>query len=100
MTKDDIVQNPDPSLRQRSKRIGHIDDSIRALAQGMISATLDWERSRPHEVGAALAAIQIGQAYRLIVVRQDFEDRANPSFAVFINPEIVKQEGEPTADME
>jgi len=100
MTKQDIIQIPNPILRQRSKRIGHIDESVRQLAEDMITATLDWEASRPHEVGAALAAIQVAQAYRLIVVRQDFEDRGNPGFAVFINPEIVKAEGEPESDIE
>jgi peptide deformylase len=100
MTKNDIIHLPNPKLRQRSSRIGHIDGSIKQIAEDMIATTLDWEKSRPHEVGAALAAVQIGQLYRIIVIREDFEDRTNPSFAVFINPEIVKVEGEPITDME
>ncbi|HSX14453.1 MAG TPA: peptide deformylase [Candidatus Saccharimonadales bacterium] len=100
MTKDDIIHLPNPKLRQRSTKIGHVDASIRQLAENMIAATLDWEQSRPHELGAALAAIQVAQAYRLIIIRQDFENRANTSFMVFINAEIVKREGEPTHDME
>lgn len=66
----------------------------------MIAATLDWEETREHEFGAALAAIQVGQPYRLVVVRNDFEDKAEKSFGVFINPEIVKTEGTPTEAME
>lgn len=100
MTKNDIIHLPNPKLRQRSSRIGHIDASVQKLAEGMISATLDWEKTRPHEVGAALAAVQVGQLYRVIVIREDFEDRSNPGFAVFINPEIVKTEGQPQVDME
>ncbi len=100
MTKSDIIQLPNPKLRQRSTRIGHVDDSVRQLAHGMIEATLDWEKSRPHEVGAALAAVQIGETERLIIIREDVEDRSNQAFAVFINPEIVKFEGEPSKDME
>jgi len=87
-------------MGETSKRIGHIDASTRALAEDMIRATLDWENSREHEIGAALAAVQVGQLQRLIVVRNDFENREDDSFAVFINPEIVKVEGTPTEDME
>lgn len=100
MTKADIITLPDPRLRQRSKRIGHIDADIRQLAQNMMAATLDWEASREHEHGVALAAVQVGQLYRLIVVRHDFENKANREFGVFINPEIVKYEGEPEEDLE
>lgn len=100
MNKDDIIEIPTPKLRERSTRIGHVDATIRQLAEDMITATLDWEKTRPHEIGAALAAIQVGQAYRVVIIREDFEDRNNPGFAVFINPEIVKAEGEPETDIE
>ena len=100
MKKDDIIALPNPILRKRSIRIGHVDASTRQLAEGMMAATLDWESTRPHEIGAALAAIQVGQPYRVVVIREDFEDRDNPSFVVLVNPEIVKAEGEPESDME
>lgn len=98
--KDDIISLPDERLRQKSRRIGHIDASTEDLARHMIASTLDWEESRDHEFGAALAAIQLGQAYRVVVIRNDFEDKAEKSFGVFINPEIVKHEGEPEEAME
>ena len=100
MTANDIITIPNPLLRQRSQRVGHIDDEIRALAREMIVATLDWESTREHEFGAALAAVQVARAYRLIIIRDDFEDKANQSFSVFINPEIVKAEGELTEELE
>lgn len=100
MTSNDIITIPNPLLRERSKRIGHIDPSIQALAEGMIEATLEWEASREHEFGAALAAIQVAQAYRVVVVRNDFDDKANKSFTVLINPEIVKTEGAPIEELE
>ncbi len=100
MNLDDIITIPDPKLRERSKRIGHIDESTRRMARDMIAATLDWEASREHEFGAALAAVQVGQMDRLVVIRDDFDDKANKSFSVFINPEIVKAEGEPTEELE
>lgn len=66
----------------------------------MIASTLDWEASREHEFGAALAAVQLGTLERVVVVRNDFEDKAEKSFGVFINPEIVKREGVPEEAME
>ena len=100
MTSNDIITIPNPLLRQRSKRVGHIDQEILTLAEEMIAATLDWEASREHEFGAALAAVQVASPYRVVVVRDDFEDKANKSFSVFINPEIVKAEGELTEELE
>lgn len=100
MNRHQLITIPDPKLRQKSQRINHIDAEVRRLAEEMIAATLDWEDSREHEVGAALAAVQIGQMYRLIVVRNDFEDKDDKSFGVFINPQIVKQEGVPTEELE
>lgn len=100
MTVNDIITIPNPLLRERSKRIGHIDGSTQALAEGMISATLEWEASREHEFGAAMAAIQVAQPYRIVVIRNDFDDKADKSFTVFINPEIVKAEGIPVEELE
>ncbi|HVQ43464.1 MAG TPA: peptide deformylase [Candidatus Saccharimonadia bacterium] len=100
MTLKDIISIPNPLLRERSKRIGHVDGEIRALAESMITATLDWESSREHEFGAALAAVQVAKPYRLVVIRDDFDDKTNKTFGVFINPEIVKAEGEPTEELE
>ncbi|HET6863911.1 MAG TPA: peptide deformylase [Candidatus Saccharimonadales bacterium] len=99
-TKESIISLPNGHLRQRSKKIGIVTDEVRRLVQDMIDATVDWEESRPHEVGVALAAIQIDQPYRIIVVRGDFENKADKTFKVFINPEIVKLEGEIEDDFE
>lgn len=95
-----LITIPNPLLRQRSVRIGHIDRTITDLATQMIATTLDWEAGREHEFGAALAAVQIAQAYRLVVIREDFDDKSNQTFHVFINPEIVKSEGEPAEELE
>jgi peptide deformylase len=100
MTSKDIITIPNPVLRQRSQRIGHIDPDVTHLAQDMINATLDWEASREHEFGAALAAVQVSKLYRIVVIRDDFDDKENKSFSVFINPEIVKAEGEPAEELE
>lgn len=98
--KDHIITLPDTRLRRKSLRVGHIDPSTEKLARQMIASTLDWEESRKHEFGAALAAIQIAQPYRVIIIRNDFENKDDKSFGVFINPEIVKTEGDPVEAME
>jgi peptide deformylase len=100
MTAKDIITIPNPLLRERSRRVNHIDADTRALATNMIGATLDWESGREHETAAALAAVQIGQAYRVVIIRDNFEDKQDKSFSVYINPEIVKAEGEPEEEME
>ena len=92
--RDDIIHVPDPRLKRKSARVGHIDHSTETLARHMIAATLDWEETREHEFGAALAAVQLGQNYRVVVIRNDFEDKAEKSFGVFVNPEIVKKSDE------
>ena len=99
-TKDSIIALPDPRLHQKSVRIGVVSQATIQLAQDMIAATLDWEQSRDHEFGAALAAVQMGELFRVVVVRNDFEDKDEKSFGVFINPEIVKREGVPEEGME
>ena len=100
MTANDIITLPDPRLRQKSKRIGVVDPAIEKLALEMIAASLEWEDGRAHEFCAALAAVQVGELERIVVVRDDFDDKANRSFGVYINPEIVKFEGTPVEELE
>lgn len=100
LTKEDIITLPNPHLRQKSLKVTHINDEIKQIAQDMIDATLSWDVSRDHEVGVALAAVQIDQLYRIIVIRNDFEHKEDKSFTVFINPEITKKEGELSKDYE
>ena len=66
----------------------------------MISAALDWEDSRPHEISAALAAVQVDRLERVVIVRGDFDDKGSREFVTLINPEIVKYEGDIIADYE
>jgi len=100
MTEDDIIALPDPRLRQKSKRIHVITDETRQLADNMISAALSWEKSHPHEISAALSAVQIGHLERMVIVRSNLEDKTNKEFTVLINPEIAKLEGEVLEDFE
>lgn len=100
MTKDEIITLPNDRLRQRSQKVGVITDDIRQLVIDMEAATLDWEDSREHEVGVALAAVQVDKLMRIIVIRQDFDNKENRAFNAFINPEITKYEGDIVDDFE
>jgi peptide deformylase len=98
--KDLIIHLPNQHLRQRSKKVGLIDSGIEEVIQKMEAATIDWEQSRAHELGVALAAIQIDIPLRIVIIRSNFEDKKDQSFQIFINPEIVKYEGTVTEDFE
>lgn len=100
MNKDAIITLPHDSLRQRSKRVGLLSEDMKKLIEDMKSATLDWEDNREHEVGVALAAVQVDQLYRVVIVRNDFDNKKDRSFSIFINPEIMKTEGEIIEDFE
>ncbi|MCL2451740.1 peptide deformylase [Candidatus Saccharibacteria bacterium] len=99
-TRKNIIALPNPRLRQRSAKIREITDETLQLIDDMLAATIDWENSRPHEVAVALAAVQIDRLERVVIVREDFEDKENKRFIVLINPEIVKKEGEIITDHE
>jgi peptide deformylase len=92
--KDSLIVLPNPHLRQKSKRIPVITPEVRDVIKAMVEATIDWEDSRAHEVGVALAAIQIDKPYRVVIIRNNFEDKEDKSFSIFINPEITKLDGE------
>ena len=100
MTKDDIIALPNPHLRQKSQRVGLITPEIERVVADMKAATISWDESREHEVGVALAAVQIDQLYRIVVVRNDYNNKEDHNFTVFINPEITKLEGEVVEDYE
>ena len=100
MTKDDIIALPNPHLRQKSKKVGLVTGEIRQIIEDMEAATIDWDRSREHEVGVALAAVQIDRLYKIVIIRNNYEDKNDTQFTVFINPEITKAEGEPVVDFE
>lgn len=100
VTRNDIITLPNKHLRQRSKKVGLITPEILQIVQDMQDATLDWEDSREHEIGVALAAVQIDELYRIVVVRQNAEEKSDRSFRVFINPVITKKEGKITEDFE
>ena len=99
-TKDDIITLPNSHLRQKSAKVGIITDEIKKVVQDMEAATIDWEASRAHEVGVALAAVQIDSLLKIVVVRNNYDNKDDHTFTTFINPEITKFDGEIIEDYE
>lgn len=100
MTKEDIITLPNPHLREKSRKVTEINEEIKQLITHMTNAALDWEDSRPHEISAALAAVQVDSMYKVVVVRSDFENKESNQFTALINPEIIKYEGKLVEDYE
>lgn len=100
MTKDDIITLPNEHLRERSAKVTELDEATLSLIKDMTDAAIDWESSRPHEISAALAAVQIDALQKVVIIRSDFDDKENNEFTTLINPEIVKYEGNLVEDYE
>jgi len=100
MKKESIIVLPNNHLRQRSSRVRIVTPEVQELVKNLTDVALDWEDSRPHEISAAISAVQINKLQRVIIVRSDFDDKNVRDFTALINPEIVKLEGEITSDYE
>ena len=95
-----ILTTPDPKLRTPSKKVNHITDETRKIVDEMIKASIEWEKKHPYELSAAMAAPQLGFNKRIIIIRDDMEDKQNTSFTALIDPEVIKTEGKITRDYE
>lgn len=100
MKKENIITLPNPHLRHKSQKVPVVDSTTVALVKDMTDASLDWEDSRPHEISAALAAVQIDALKRIVIVRSSFDDKTDREFTALINPEIIKYEGKIIYDYE
>lgn len=95
-----IITTPDPRLREKSEKVHQIDDEILGIIEDMRKLSLDWEKDHPYELSAAMAAPQMGVNKRIIIVRDDMEDKKNASFTALINPEVIREEGKIRSDYE
>jgi peptide deformylase len=83
----EVLQFPDPRLKRKSEPVGAITDEIRQLAADMIEVMYD-------EPGIGLAAPQVGEAVRLVVMDVDWTEEGNDRDPkVIVNPEILEREG-------
>lgn len=96
----EIITTPDPRLRKKSQKVGVIDAEIHEIIENMVKTSLDWEKDHPHELSAAMAAPQLGINKRIIIVRDDLDDKEKNHFTALINPEIIKTDGKTIKDYE
>ena len=95
-----IITTPDARLREKSEKVHKIDDEILGIIADMRKLSLDWEKEHPYELSAAMAAPQMGVNKRIIIIRDDMEDKKNAAFTALINPEIIRAEGRTVRDYE
>ena len=81
MALREILVVPDPVLKQKSLPVEAVDDDLRALMDDMLETMY----AAP---GIGLAAIQIGEAKRVIVMDLARPDE-EPAPQYFVNPEIL-----------
>lgn len=95
-----IITTPDPRLRAKSAKVHEITPEIREIIDDMVKSSLDWEKQHPYELSAAMAAPQLGVNQRIIIVRDDLDDKTNNHFTALINPEVIRTEGKIETDYE
>ena len=82
-----VLQFPDKRLTVKAQSIDSITDELRQLAQDMCEVMYD-------EPGIGLAATQVGEPVRLIVVDTEWKDEdheKNP--LILVNPELSEHDG-------
>ena len=80
-----LVNQGNPVLREKARKVGKIDESVRRLIDDMVETM----REAP---GVGLAAPQVGVGLRVIVVEapEDEDDPQSGKVYAVINPEIIK----------
>jgi peptide deformylase len=87
MALREVLKFPDKRLREVSQPIAGVTDAIRELAQDMCEVMYD-------EPGIGLAAPQVGELVRLIVVDTEWtEDDAERNPLILVNPELSEPQG-------
>jgi peptide deformylase len=81
-----ILTYPHPTLKTEAKPVEAVDDRIQALAEDLVETMYD-------APGAGLAAPQVGESCRMIVVETGDAD-IGPRPLVVVNPKIIDADGE------
>ncbi len=85
-----VLKFPNPVLKRKSQPVTRFDRALKTLAEDLLATMYQ-------EGGIGLAAVQVGQLKRLIVVdlrEGDGEEEAERrSPAVYVNPRIVESDG-------
>ncbi len=86
MSIQKIYKYPDPVLRQKTASITSFDDNLATLVEDMAQTMYD-------APGVGLAAPQIGQSVKLIVVDATRNNEGESQYLPLVNPQIVAHEG-------
>lgn len=95
-----VILDPHPSLHKKSKVADPRSKEIKDLITTMRATLKEWEEGEDRYVSVGLAAVQIDELQRVVLVRSDFHNYDKADFYALINPEIVKYEGSPIQDDE
>jgi peptide deformylase len=82
MTVRDILIHPDPRLKKACPPVAEITPELRVLAEDMLQTMYD-------APGIGLAAPQVGEMKRLLVMDCVKDEAAEPRPLVLFNPEVV-----------
>ena len=91
--KSELIYLPHPTLRTPSRKVGLVDQPTIELLAKMIERAKLWETDRPHEIAVGLAAVQINQLWRVVIIRRQFDKAEPPTFQALINPRITRTDG-------
>ena len=100
MSKKEVIVTPDPRLRRKSIKVKASDPQVAKIIAEMVQSCIDWENEHEFELSAAMAAPQLGYNKRVIVVREDMNNKDNANFIALLNPEVIKTEGKILEDYE
>lgn len=81
-----IIEYPEPLLRLKAKEVDVFNDELKILVEDM--AETMWDAP-----GIGLAAPQVAQSIRVIVVDITEPDEEEKHYMALINPEIIEHEG-------
>ncbi|MGB3212733.1 MAG: peptide deformylase [Desulforhopalus sp.] len=81
-----IYQYPDSVLRKETEKISSFDSGLQQLVEDMAETMYD-------APGIGLAAPQIGESIKLIVVDTTEDNDGDKKYMTLVNPEIISHEG-------
>ncbi len=85
MATREILYCGHPVLRRKAKRVRNVDDALLALIE-------DMKQTMVEAPGVGLAAPQLGESVRVIVVRAD--DEEDTEIHALLNPHIAERSGQ------
>jgi len=86
-----IVIYPDPRLKTKSKPVVQFDDNLKLLAADMTETMRD-------ALGVGLAAIQIGEAIRMMVMDVHYDQEDKGEALALCNPVVLEENGTELAE--